>query len=281
VAFTLIELLLVIAIVALLIAILIPALSSARLACFQARELSAAQQLMAAFSLYANDNKSAVLPGYPTAAMVAGPIVVTDESGERLSGELAQRYPWRLAPYLDFNFRGLYKDYRLITQLRESEAQYQPLGVDFRYAISLFPSLGMNTAFIGGSANHLAFNSTATGLYGKFYVTRVDEPQRTDRLIVFCSARAEAQPALPGLGQPQGYFRVDAPNFLTRNWQAGYDANAAFPGLNSGFVACRYAAKAVTGLFDGHAALANWEALQDMRRWSQRATRADWRLGQP
>src|SRR4029450_5997230 len=113
------------------------------------------------------------------------------------------------------------------------------MGVDVRYVVSLFPSLGMNTAFIGGSAHHLAFNAAAMGLYGQLYVTRIDEPQRTDKLIVFCGARAALQPALPALGAPQGYFRVEAPYFLIRNWQAAYDPNAPFPGANSGVVAGR------------------------------------------
>lgn len=277
--FTLIELLLVISIIALLIALLIPGLSQARKVCFQARELSAAQQLISAFAMYADDNKSAVLPGYPTATMVSGPMIVTDESGERITGEVAQRYPWRLAPYLDYNFRGLYKDYRLLTHLRDAEPEYISMGVDYRYVVSLFPSLGMNTAFIGGSAHHLGFNPSALGMYGKFYITRIDEPQRTDKLIVFCSARAEAQAALPGLAPPQGYFRVDSPYLLARNWQATYDPNAPYPGTNSGFVACRYSGKAVTSLFDGHAATINWDDLQDMRRWADRATNPTWRLG--
>jgi prepilin-type N-terminal cleavage/methylation domain-containing protein len=120
--FTLIELLLVIAIIALLVSLLIPGLGQARKMCFQARELSAAQQLMAAFALYADDSKGKILPGFPSASMVAGPLVVTDESGERLTGDVAQRYPWRLAPYFDYNFRGLYKDQRVLELLREAQA---------------------------------------------------------------------------------------------------------------------------------------------------------------
>src|SRR5438477_9624520 len=59
--FTLIELLVVIAIIGVLMAILLPSLSSARLAARQVRELAAGQQVMAAFALYANDSKGAIL----------------------------------------------------------------------------------------------------------------------------------------------------------------------------------------------------------------------------
>jgi hypothetical protein len=153
------------------------------------------------------------------------------------------------------------------------------MGVDYRYVVSLFPSLGMNSAFVGGSANHLAFSQAGLALYGKFYVTRIDEPRRPDNLIVFVSARCEQQIALPVLGRPDGFFRVDAPWFTQRNWQAVYDPEAAYPGVNSGFVSCRYAKKAISAQFDGHAGLLGWDQLQDMRRWADGATRADWQLG--
>ena len=63
-------------------------------------------------------------------------------------------------------------------------------------------------------------------------------------------------------------------------WQQTYDPQSPSPGLNSGFVSCRYGLKAVTVQFDGHAQLLGWEDLQDSRRWSDRARSRDWRLGQ-
>ncbi len=279
--FTLVELLVVIAIIALLLALLLPALAAARQSGRMTRELSAGQQLMAAFALYAADSKGAILPGYPTGAMVAGPIVVQDESGDRLTAEVAQRYPWRIAPYLDYNFRGLYKDDRLLADIRDSQSLYLPLGVDYRYVVSLFPSLGMNTAFVGGNANELAFSPASQALFGKFYVTRIEEPQHPDKLLVFASARCEQQFALPVLGRPEGFFRVDPPWFSARNWQPTYDAEAVSPGANSGFVSCRYSGRAVTAQFDGHGQTLGWTDLQDMRRWSDQARAPDWRLGQP
>jgi prepilin-type N-terminal cleavage/methylation domain-containing protein len=278
-AFTLIELLVVIAVVAVLVSLLLPGLARARALSRQVRELSAGQQLMAAFTLYAADSKGAILPGYCNTAMVAGPIRVFDEEGTRLTGETAQRYPWRLAPYVDYNFRGLYKDDRVLDDLRQSQPQYLPLGVDYRYVVSLFPSLGMNVAFVGGSANHLAFSTSGLSLFGRFYISRIDEPQRPDRLLVFVSARCEEQAGIPILGPPEGFFRVDPPNFTSRNWEPTYDPNAAFPGTNSGHVSLRHGGRAVGANFDGHAEMLGWDALQDMRRWSDRATSADWLLG--
>ena len=57
--FTLIELLVVIAIIAVLISLIVPALGAARSLGAQTRESSAAQQVMVAFALYADDHQGA------------------------------------------------------------------------------------------------------------------------------------------------------------------------------------------------------------------------------
>ena len=63
-AFTLIELLVVIGIIALLAAMLLPALGKARYRASQVNEMSGARQLLIAWNLYAEDHADSVLPGY-------------------------------------------------------------------------------------------------------------------------------------------------------------------------------------------------------------------------
>ncbi|MCE7974720.1 MAG: prepilin-type N-terminal cleavage/methylation domain-containing protein [Leptolyngbya sp. PLA1] len=280
-AFSLIELLVTIAIIALLIAIALPALSKARQCVRTTRELAAAQQLMIAYATYADANRGRVLTGYPTAAMVSGAVAVTNSAGERLTGDMAQRYPWRLAPHLDFNFRGLYQDDRVLADLLVQEDTYRSYGVTYDYVVSLYPSLGLNVAFVGGSERHSQFDPAFTRAYGKVHIERSHEPLRPSNLLVFASARAEVQPALPIPGQPQGFFRIEPPIFGAargRQWEPAYEERADLPGLNSGFVSLRHGGRAVTARFDGHAQLNSWTELGDMRLWADQANSPDWGL---
>jgi hypothetical protein len=254
-------------------------LARARVIAKQTRELAAGQQVNLAFNAYAVDNKDAVLVGYATAAMVNGPMQVFNDKSERLYNELAQRYPWRLAAYVNFDFQGLYQDTNLLNNIRRNGDQYP--GVNFDYLISLFPSLGMNVAFIGGSGLHGEFDSTFQRVFGRVYISRLGDARRPSGLMTFASAREGPQPLAPVLGSPQGFFRVEPPYFGASQglrWEADYDANSATPGTNSGFVALRGGERAVVTLLDGHSELMGWEKLRDMRLWADEADSPTWTL---
>lgn len=280
-AFTLIELLVVIAIIGILIAILVPSLGKAKMTAKMTRELAGAKQLMTAFATYSNDFRGQILPGYASRAWVDGDMIVNDESGERLYAEKAQRYPWRIAPYLNYDFRGLYQDDKVLAELRADEDQYEASGQGYEYVVSLYPSFGMNVAFVGGSDLKSEFSQAFLGAIGKVYVDRIDEATRPSQVIAFASARADAQPTLPFLGPPQGFFRLEPPRFAgPLQWQSTYDEKAASPGLNSGFVSLRWSGKAVAAALDSHASLLGWDSLSDMRNWADRATHAAWNVTQ-
>ncbi len=272
------ELLIVVAVVSLLLGALFPAMRMVRKSSGLARELSTARQLMVGYRSYAYDHRGVLMPGYylPNNGET---LPATDETGAKLSGPppLAARYPWRLAPYLDYNLRGLYVDDQLLTHLISNE-QYNA------YLISAYPAFGINGVFVGGDTATGAYDQNYLNVLGKFYVTRLSQVKHAAALIVFGSARTNglaASFAYPGAKVVEGYFRLEPPAFLDREWAAKYDVDCIEPCLavDFGNVSLRHGFReAAIGFFDGHTGTLNESTIQDMRHWADQADRPDWVL---
>ncbi len=263
--FSLIELLVVLVVVTLLLALICPALGRARTIARQTRELSTGSQLMRATLIYATDARGAVLPGYTPANWVNGGSV-RDEAGAAVLGQAGRRYPWRIAPYLDYNFAGLYDDRNILERYAAR--------TDYQYVVSLSPSMGINADFVGGNDdNGLAFNSAGLRLYGKFYVQRIDDATRPGSLIVFGSARGVD----PDGGTVSGFHRIEAPSFTVARWSTSKLTESSQP-YEHGNVHPRFAGLAVVSFLDGHGDAKGLDELRDMRLWADRADRSDWLL---
>lgn len=264
-AFTLIELLVVAAITAILAALLMPALSRAKLKARGIEEISAAKQLMLAAHLYADDNDGKVFPGYVGYPQVAQPL---DDQGQVVGFPIDARYPWRIRPYVAGSLELIYSGLNRarLQQLRATDHD------NYVYGVSVYPSLGINSYFIGGNESEFSA-AAATKKFGSgTVVTRANQVKRPSDLMVFLSARSAV------LGhEAQGYFQVLPPYLTARRWEASYEAAHNSP-VQWGYVAPRFNQRAAAGLFDGHAEMLSLTQQQDMRHWANHADRADWTL---
>lgn len=334
-AFTLIELLVVIAIIALLISLLLPTLSKAREMARQLKEMAMGHEFNQAHAQYAGQNKDGFLIPYihwNWAAHSSGQYQDRQvrtlggdpfAPGKLMGGSLTKIWTYRL-------FRG---DSIQPAQIQLDRATYaaffdRPQGPSqgdstfntydnsstFECSLGWHPTFGINSTFVGGSYLRGAFpNSTNTQLMeptsaqgGQFYVRRVDEVRRTDRLMVFTSARAgdllnaggsfatigygaSAPSETGGLGIVPGYWEVVPPKPSPQGMASGGNGGGRSPAWNTtdpwdkrkpastwGFVDCRYFKQATTAMVDGHVEALKLDDLRDMTRWSNNAGTADW-----
>lgn len=236
--FSLVELLVCIAIIGLLGGLANAGYQRAVSASRQGAEVTAARNLGLALQLYAQENEGAVLPGYLDARdpRLAG---IRNNKGEPLSpSHAAQRYTWRLLPYMNYQIRGGTWVNKLASQIPSSEPFYD-------YYVSLVPSLGMNTTYVGGDAR----NTQPSGRC----VTRLNRASSPSTLIAFASAGGYEDPKY---GKLDGYFEVRPP--------MGGSSDEA--GLSM-----RFNGKAVAVMLDGHVELLDQGQLKDMRRWCDEA----------
>ncbi len=251
--FSLVELLVVMAIVGILTSTLLPCLSRAKGAAKRAREQAAAAQVMMAYEAYASEHAGRVMPGYATSADVAGPMRVLDGAGTRLSGPVAQRYPWRLAPYLGYHLNALYLN---ADAMRDMDLESRSgVSADVHYLVSLFPRLGLNTRFVGGDSEFYAFSGTGRQVFGRFWLERTDEARDPTSLIIFASSRAapNIREAIVRNDELIGFHRVLAPSATAPLWDAQYDAQSLNPVTNSGSVALPDRDRGLIAAMDGHA----------------------------
>lgn len=234
-------------------------LTAARRSGDQAREISAGRQILSAYIRAATDNDGELLAGYAAGGEAK------NEKGHTISGPSAQRYPWRLAPYLDDRIFGT-----LLVNDQEKLGKGSTRS-DLDYLVSFAPTFGINATYVGGNyKSSLVPGGLAEKKYGKFCVTRVSDVVAPAKLIVFCSAHYTGVKDQSYLG----YHTVNAPAETGRIWSAGsYKEGDSAESL--GYIHPRYKGKAVAVMFDGHTELLTPEELDDMRRWSNQAADLD------
>ena len=275
--FSLVELLVVVAIIGILVAIVVPVAMGARRSAARMREASAMRSTIVAWISYATDERGFVLPGYrsgfPARDENGNPIPPDTYGGDV---EISKRWPWRLAPWLDQDFRRIY--------CGENAATFERLQsgdpTQFMYFTSLYPSFGLNSAWVGGDEQRFPVDETlpngALNPFAKWCVLRLSAAKRPGRTMAFVSSRTNAT-ADGTLNE--GYFRVDGPWLAnaTPTWAAEYDPESP---AGFGSVSARFGGEALFATIDGGVDFAPVEQLRDMRRWCDGAPGVEWWIGQ-
>ena len=264
-AFTLMELLVVIGIIAVLVSLIIVALRGVRSAANRTDAMNSLRQLMAAHIGYSGDNDQRLLPGYLDEATLTSLGIKAELETEVTLGQTdAGSYVWRLAPYLDFNWQSLMTDYRSQQVEAAMDNEYNAGtygrgtvgGGSLDFGIGELPSFGLNSLFVGGDTSHGGAYATSAHPWQttnpKIAATRVSEVKNPSKLIVFgttglASAAYGSLPNSPpaqdlALGycelRPPHLERDNAGNWVDQQWSivsgGVYDYSSA-PGGAYGF----------------------------------------------
>lgn len=266
--FTLVELLVVIGIITILLGLVFMIGGKVSKQAREVTERNAARQSLVAWTNYALEHDGDLLPGYRSGLEAFTP------DGEPISaatiGVAGNRYPWRLAPYLGYNFDVLYVNDQneYLERLRNDDYS------SYVYTVATFPSLGINSTWLGGDEVDGCFNPALTSLLGNFYASKMSQIRNPQRLTVFASARGDSAPN--GAGDSiEGYFKVASPAFSSRRWESEYDPADT---TSCGNLSARWDGRSVVSRVDGSVDSLAIEEMDDMRLWADRAESKDWVL---
>ena len=266
--FTIVELLVVIGIIVSLLGLVLLVGGRVNKQAREVTERNAARQAVVAWTNYALEHNGDLLPGYRSGLEAFTP------EGEPIStatiGVAGNRYPWRLAPYLGYNFDVLYvnEQSQYLDDLRNDDYS------SYLYTAGTFPSLGINSTWLGGDEIDGCFNPALTSLLGNFYCSKMSQIRNPQRLTVFASSRGDSAPDGGG-DSIEGYFKVASPTFSSRRWDAEYDPEDT---TSFGNVSARWDGRSVVSRVDGSVDSLAIEEMDDMRFWADRAESRDWVL---
>ncbi len=262
-AFTLVELLVVVGIIAMLISILLPALSGARNSASSVKTMSDLRQLSAVYLQYANENGGRLLPGY----LPANPPGVFDRVTKNIvTGTPARRWPFRLAA-TNSSIWKLIRPQREVTDLLRSPEN-----------ASTYPVFGLNTIYLGGhdSPTFAGFPAPKSHV-----VYKVNDVRRSSQQIVFVEVRIGGSSSLAVTGDEAqlGFHYATPPRAAGQHWTVSRDLLQYTSPLTgaAGIPTSRSGLKSIAAaMLDGHVERLALRELKDMRRWSPRADRPDW-----
>lgn len=219
--FAFVELLVVAAVVAMLVAILLPQIGHARKVSRQQRESSACGSASEGHALYMNEYKDAPIVGYshwnwghpyngqdPQQRRIMMFPPSFDKPNQFYEGSAIKFHGLRFRGFvglspdawqIDRNFLATISTRRDGSDSAINQGTFgpytSPTPAHFAGAIAVHPSWGLNTTYVGGDYLHGAFTSAgapgvANPATGEFYLTRLDKTINPSKLIFMASSRA-------------------------------------------------------------------------------------------
>ena len=252
-AFSLIELLVAVAILGLLAGVSGAAYQKAMGKASMAAEVSAGKNLSQAYLLAASENGGRYLAAYDNTARNQ---TILNAKGRPLGMPEARcRYPFRLAPYFNHQMEGT-------ILVNKNEAQIIRImgasGTMYDYGLSVFPAFGINRYLVGGNINNRGLVDHAEEC-----VQTIGQAEKS--VIVFVSG---------GSDEVDGYEYVTPPNGPRGQWSSAKWTKDSDPG-SYGHVGARFDGKAVAAFLDGSVKAMSIDELRDMRLWSKNAALAN------
>jgi hypothetical protein len=295
--FTIIEILVVVGVIAVLIGLLLPALSGAQKRSRKNTELSFLRQVGFGWTMYANSYEDASLPGFLEknvqtlwAVEWETPLhdVITD-------GQVSGPYTWRLMPFLDFNPEVLYHYTDSVEDLDFTDpahvkhfAQHPAFGYNAYYVGGWWRELAIGGSTVSKPVFHDAEVAGSGGRPANVVATRVTHIKRPSEILTFCSTTPVTEGIMRSRDSFEGSHIAHAPTVgEDEHWTAKFGASVTGSGMQQGTAAGsiyepftfarsavpigRYTKLASVLYADGHTDTQTAGGLDDPRKWMSSA----------
>ncbi len=294
--FTLVEMLITLAIIALLMGLLLTGLRSARNTAREGRQLNNLRQLFVAWHTYATTNDEALLPGFvDTGVQTNWKIKVRNSSGQQVNPALCQTYPWRLAGYLDYGtelmlgyldqagtdfqtsvYDGGTRPFTMPTELTPCEGLAGS-------AAALQPEFGMNSFYLGGwwtlngttpTMRFMDAKRPTPGAPITPVARTVAQISRPENIVAFASSTYSEAGQIKGPEEIESGSAWVVPPWLggQKIWELGNDGidEGAISVLVPQAVPLRRFNMIPYGAADGSQRNGSYSELRDMKAWTNR-----------
>jgi len=241
------------------------------------RGQSGLRQLLVGYTVYQSDHDGHVLFGYTPPTVLGNPVTVESDSGHTFGLPVADRYPWRLAPYVSGVWEILHSHEPVPDLPSSGDSMADALSK--AYTLSVSPTFGINSIYVGGHGDGPFKGFVTEGGYtrpnvGAHVVFNDFEVKRASSLIVFADSKARFGP----FTDPNtGLHFVTPPHANGHRWRSsGAGIEMLMPGQITGLPEGRFGESTITGFFDGHVASLRADQLDDMTLWANPAKTQDY-----